>query len=86
MNKKSIYFEFFDINRSLLITFRLNLISFDLFNITQTHRNQFCHDDSDSDHKFGMKNLIKRRFDHNIKQKFTLDRLHRQSLVPSWSS
>ena len=63
ISKKSIWFDFFDINRSFLISFRLKSIKFDHFDIIWTCFNQFFRKDLDSVDQFGSKESIKRQFD-----------------------
>ena len=43
--------------------------------------NQFCHNDLDSDDKFGSKKLTKRWFDDAIKRNLALDQLYCRSLA-----
>ena len=78
--KKSIYFDFFGPFQFISISYQLKSIDFDLYDIIQTHFDQFCHDELKSGFKFGWKMLIKRQFDHNISGFGDLDRLHRLSL------
>ena len=56
MNQKSQYILTFLI--SLLISFQLNSISFDLFDINRTRFNRFRRDELESCFKFGSKKLI----------------------------
>ena len=76
-----IYFDIFDINRSLWISFRLKSIDFNLFDIIRTCFNQFLCDEIKSGFKCGSKKSIKSRFNHDIFQFGDLDGLHRLSLL-----
>ena len=64
--------------------FDIKLIYFDwfyLFNIFGTDFNQFRHDDYKSSYKFGLKKLIKSRFDHDLSWNLSLSWLHCISLA-----
>ena len=74
------YFNIFDYFGSILISYRLKLIGFELFDINWTRFNQFRHDNLTSGFKFGSKMLIRRRFDHDMSRFGDLDWLDHLSL------
>ena len=72
--KKSIYFDFFYCLWSILISFQLKSINFNLLNIIRTCFNRFRRSKLKSGFKFGSKKSIKSWFDHGISWLVDLDR------------
>ena len=81
LSEKLIYFDFFDINWSLSISFQLKSFDIDLFDIIQTHFNQFPRTELKPGFKFELKKSIKRQFDHYVSWFGDLDWLHCLSLT-----